>query len=93
MNKIRRAAVIVGLGAWALGSATLLGVGINGLVNEPKMTATAVTTPVAAVVSAPVETPVLVLAATPTTEPKPASDNFTCGSGCVRASFTVVNPQ
>lgn len=91
---LKRIAIGIGLSAWALGSATLIGVGVYGLTHENKATAVVITNHVAEV-SATVETqPEPVLVVTPTVEYTPApvaTDNTSCGCGCVRASFTVVN--
>jgi len=93
---IKRVLVGIGLTTWALGSIACLGIGIYGGVTSytgQSYTLGASTTHNLAVASDNVEivVPVVEVTAIPETKLAPATDNVPCGSGCVRASFTVVN--
>lgn len=86
---MRKTILVLGLVVWAAGSVFSLGYGIHlALAEQSTATATVITSPVATV-SLPIETqPVLVLV--PAVEKPIVQATATVGSGCVRASFTVV---
>lgn len=92
---IKRVLVGIGLTAWALGSITCLGIGIYGGLNQHtghSCSLEATTGHNLAVASDNVEIVVPVVeVTTPKVTVAPATDNVPCGSGCVRASFTVVS--
>jgi len=87
---IKRVLVGIGLTTWALGSITCLGIGIYGCTAQhtgQSCTVEASTGHNMMVASDNVVIVVPVVEATVV----PVTDNTPCGSGCVRASFTVVS--
>ena len=93
---MKRLLIVIGLTAWALASVSCLAVGIYGGITQATTKSHVVAVPSNAsleVVPVVTEnmTPVVVIEPAKVQEPV-VTDNTPCGAGCVRASFTVVNP-
>jgi len=87
---IKRVLCGIGLTTWALGSITCLGIGIYGGITQYTNQSYTVGASTGHNLMVASDNAVIVVPVVEATV-VPVTDNTPCGSGCVRASFTVVS--